>query len=69
MAQSNCIIKMEQIDIHGEGIGDALNPNSRIRVVRQIDLDSDGHDLNDNFMLLNHMLVLMLAEDYQSVLG
>lgn len=33
----------------GEGIGDSLNPNSRIRVVKGIDIDADSEDLNRQF--------------------
>jgi len=37
----------------GEGIGDALNPNSTLAVVKGIDLDSDNEDLNRQFFVLN----------------
>jgi len=33
----------------GEGIGDSLNPTSRIRVVKGIDIDADSEDLNRQF--------------------
>ena len=33
----------------GEAIGDSLNPTSRLRLVKGIDLDSDGQDLNKQF--------------------
>ena len=33
----------------GEGIGDSLNPTSPIRVVKGIDIDADGEDLNTQF--------------------
>jgi hypothetical protein len=33
----------------GEGIGDALNPTSSIRVIKGIDIDSDAEDMNRQF--------------------
>ena len=33
----------------GEGIGDALNPTSSIRVIKGIDIDNDGEDMNRQF--------------------
>lgn len=35
----------------GEGIGDSLNPNSRIAVVKGIDEDSDNEDMNTQFFV------------------
>ena len=37
----------------GEGIGDSLNPNVTLAVVKGIDLDSDSEDLNRQFFVLN----------------
>lgn len=37
----------------GEGIGDSLNPNVSIGVVKGIDLDSDLEDLNVQYFVLN----------------
>ena len=37
----------------GEGIGDSLNPRSKIGVVKGIDVDSDSEDLNMQFFVLS----------------